>query len=328
MAGVGCDDLPVRLGTRRGLAATVALGLVLVLVLGLVGCGADDSDGVADPDPSVPAEDQAEPAPATVQHLDVVGTEYAFDLGDSPTGLVPGWTSVTFRNEGDEAHQVMFARIKDGVDPAEVSAAAAGDSSGGAVIPFVDMLGGVSYIGPGRSIEAMVDLPAGTVVAVCYVPDPDGVAHGLLGMQSALTVDDDAPVEAAPAGVEPPEVVGTIELADDGYVIPDELPAGWYRVVNTDEGEAGEGLHELSIMRLERRLGDGELDELVADLASNEPTSVALEALGGLGAISPGFEGYLHLDLPPGDYLAVDFMPDPGETRPHLLDGYVAPFSP
>ena len=25
-------------------------------------------------------------------------------------------------------------------------------------------------------------------------------------------------------------------------------------------------------------------------------------------------------------YLAVDFMPDPGSPRPHLLDGYVTPF--
>jgi hypothetical protein len=308
----------------RGLAAVVALGLVLG------GCGPDEEGADVDPDSSAPTGDDGggEPGPAAVQQLDVVGTEYAFDMGDSATGLVPGWTRVTLRNEGAEAHQVMFARIKDGVDPAEVSAAAAGDSSGGAVIPYVDMLGGVSYLDPGQSIEAMVDLPAGTVVAVCYVPDPDGVAHGLLGMQSALTVEDREPVEAAPAGVEPPDVVGTIELADDGYVIPEQLPAGWYRVTNTDEGEDGEGLHELSIMRLDRRLDEGEVDAVVAELAADEPPSVGLEALGGLGALSPGFEGYLHLDLPPGDYLAVDFMPDPGASRPHLLDGYHATFSP
>jgi hypothetical protein len=46
-----------------------------------------------------------------------------------------------------------------------------------------------------------------------------------------------------------------------------------------------------------------------------------------MGAISGGFDGYLYLDLVPGDYLAVDFMPDPGEPRPHMLDGYFDRFS-
>ncbi len=51
-----------------------------------------------------------------------------------------------------------------------------------------------------------------------------------------------------------------------------------------------------------------------------------LVALGGMGALSAGFDGYLHLDLDPGPHLAVDFMPDPGEPRPHLLDGYATAF--
>ena len=316
--------------TRRWVGVSVALALV-------VACSGDDasdglaSDGAASDDsvrsPSVQVEGEAGPSP--VQRLDVIGTEYAFELDPGAT-LRPGWTTVSFHNEGDEAHQVMFARLKDGVDPAEVSAAAAGDSSGSGVIEYVDMLGGVSYIGPDQSIDAMVDLPTGTVMAICYVPDPDGVAHGLLGMQSALTVDETSPTSPSPPTSpedEAPQVVGTIELAEDGYVIPDDLPSGWYRVVNTDEGVDGHGLHELAIMRLDRPLDDDEVDEVVAALAGNATPSVGIEALGGLGAISPGFEGYLHLDLGPGDYLAVDFMPDPGDPRPHLLDGYYATFS-
>lgn len=315
-----------------GLAALALAGLVAA------SCGADDGDpagSTAAPDATDAAGSTAggEPTPVAVQELDIVGTEYAFDLGP-PAELTPGWTTVSFHNEGVEAHQVMFARLRDGVDLAELAEVAGEDSSGAAAIEFVDMIGGVSYIGPGQSIDAMVDLPTGTVMAMCYVPSPDGVAHALRGMSTVLNVegaetpatsvvsaDDDA---AGP----PPDVAGTIELAADGYRFPESLPAGWYRVVNTDEGTGGEGLHELSILRLDRPLADGEVDEVVAELAANETPSVGLEALGGLGAISPGFEGYLHLDLPPGDYLAVDFMPDPGEARPHLLDGYYATFSP
>ena len=87
-------------------------------------------------------------------------------------------------------------------------------------------------------------------------------------------------------------------------------------------------LHELSLLRLGESIDDDdELDALVGDLAANETPQVSVEAIGGMGAISSGFDGYLYLDLAPGDYLAVDFMPDPGDPRPHLLDGYFATFT-
>jgi plastocyanin len=279
--------------------------------------------------------DEAELAylPNAVQELDIVGDEYAFEISpDASGGLRPGWTTVSFHNDGVEAHQVMFARLKDGVDLAELSSAAGGDSSGAAAIEYVDMLGGVSYIGPGQSITTMVDLPAGTVMAMCYVPDPAGTAHALLGMSTVITVDEVSGSGKADASTLEPaataEIAGTIELAADGYRLPESLPAGWYRVINTDRGAAGEGLHELSILRLRQSTTDDDIDLLLDDLANNTAPEIPLEALGGQGAISAGFEGYLYLDLPPGDYLAVDFMPDPRNARPHLLDGYYATFNP
>ena len=103
-----------------------------------------------------------------------------------------------------------------------------------------------------------------------------------------------------------------------------KMAGGWYRVVNEDGGtKTGDGLHEMAIMRLDRKLDDKGIDRLLGDLASNATPEVSLVALGGMGALSAGFDGYLYLDLQPGHYLAVDFMPDPGSPRPHLLDGYI-----
>jgi hypothetical protein len=317
-------------------ATVVALGV-------MPGC-ADDSDtaaGQATPAAATPAR-STEPLPTPVQELEIDATEYTFDMQPAPTaGLRPGWTKVTFRNVGDEPHQVMFARLKDGVDMAALAEAGAGDSSGAAAIEFVDMIGGVSYIGPDNEITAMVDLPSGTVMAMCYVPTHEGVAHALLGMSTVLDVAE--PTEAtAPAGGQAPddaaatsapvpgpaEVRGTIEMSPEGYVIPSPLEAGWYHVVNTEEPDGAEGLHELSLLRLDRPLEPGEADQVVADLAANRTPDVGIDAMGGLGAISAGFEGYLWLDLPEGEYMAVDFMPDPGDPRPHMLDGYHATFRP
>lgn len=266
--------------------------------------------------------------PAAVQHLDIVGTEYHFTIEPDPAaGLRAGWTEIRFHNKGGEAHQVMFARVKEGVDLGELARAGAGDSSGAAAIEFVDMIGGVSYIGPGQSITAMVDLPAGTVMAMCYVPDPSGTAHALLGMSTMLTVEEPATGAAPePASTDIP-VRGTITLGPDGYEIPRRLPEGWYHVVNSDVGPPGTGLHELALMRLGHALTPAATEQLLGAIAANAKPDVELEALGGLGAVSPGFDGYLYLDLPRGHFLAVDFMPDARDPRPHLLDGYAASFT-
>ena len=106
------------------------------------------------------------------------------------------------------------------------------------------------------------------------------------------------------------------------------MPEGWYRVVNTDEGTAGEGLHELSILRLGAEVPDDEVDGLLDELATNAETRVAAGGGGRHGRPLPGFEGYLRLDLDDAPHLAVDFMPDPRQTRPHLLDGYYLIFTP
>jgi hypothetical protein len=293
----------------------VALLTTLALAAGAASCG-----GSSDAGTTTTTQAPAATAPVAVQELEVVATDHTFAI--YPEGeLRPGWTELRLRNDGAEAHQIMFARLKDDVDPDEVAAAAAGDSSGAGAIEFVDMLGGVSYIGPGHEITALVDLPEGPVMAMCYVPDANGVAHALMGMTATLQVGGgqvgggDTPVD----GDEP--LAGTIELAEDGYQLPDTWEPGWYHVVNTDDQ-----LHELSLMRLDRAPDPAETETMVADLAANRVPAIDLEATGGMGAVSPGFDGYLYLDLAPGTYLAVDFMPDPGEPRPHMLDGYYATF--
>lgn len=319
---------------RRTRPALAALALALLVGTAACGDGAPSGDAAGPKDVAGPtdvvgptdvagerSEQTSASLPEPVQRVDIDGRDYTFEISPDPgAGLRPGWTLVRFHNGGAEPHQVMFARVKDGVDLAELAAAGAGDSSGAGAIEYVDMLGGVSYIGPDQSTTALVNLDEGLTMAMCYVPDAAGVAHALMGMSAALEVSADAP--SAPAEALEGEVQGTIALGPDGYELPAELAAGWYQVVNTDDA-----LHELSLLRLSRPIDDDEARALVDDLAANRTPEVELEAVGGMGAISPGFDGYLHLDLTPGQYLAVDFMPDPGDPRPHMLDGYWTTFT-
>ncbi len=321
--------MPMSRTTKRSFRRTG--GVVLLTVAMLAGACTKDDDASVDGAPggsvvgrSASGEEATSTTlPPVVQELEIDGTEYAFQITPDPaSGLVEGWTLIRFRNLGAEPHQVMFARIKDGVDMSELAAAGAGDSSGAGAIEFVDMIGGVSYIGQGRETTALVNLTEGTVMAMCYVPDGAGVAHALMGMSTALPVSaptDDPPQVQVPDG---DEVVGTIELAADGYQLPTAMRSGWYHVVNTDSA-----LHELSLLRLADPIDEPSTAQLVDDLAANRTPDVELEAMGGMGAISSGFDGYLYLDLSAGDYLALDFMPDPGNPRPHMLDGYHGTFT-
>ena len=310
--------------------ARLAACLIVLATVLLPACGSDEYGGVENT-ATAPASPKSagtiarsSPLPQPVQELEIDATEYTFKISPDPSGgLKPGWTLVKFHNVGVEPHQAMFARIKDGVDMAELAAAGAGDSSGAGAIAFVDMIGGVSYIGPGQDTTALVHLSKGIVMAMCYVPDAKGVAHALMGMTTLLSVAPPKQAEVS-AGSKPKteKVQGTIELSADGYKVPDHLATGWYNVKNTDSA-----LHELSLLRLSKAIAKDQLASLVEDLAANRTPPVALEAVGGMGAISAGFDGYLYLDLKAGNYLAVDFMPDPGKPRPHMLDGYYAAFS-
>ena len=106
--------------------------------------------------------------PRAVGALDIVGTEYTFDLqatdaagrpvdlagGDA---LPSGWTHVSFHNEGEEAHQVMFARLQEGVDLAELAAT----EELKALRPELDGVAVMALLGipPGRAVgEALAFL--------------------------------------------------------------------------------------------------------------------------------------------------------------------------
>lgn len=264
--------------------------------------------------------------PQVSQVLEVDTGEYTFKFPDlQPSELHAGWTEIRLTNVGKEAHQVMFAQLKPGADLAELAQQAGSDSSGSAALGFVNMLGGVSYIAPGQQTRSLVNLPEGLVMAMCYVPNDQGVAHALLGMSTMLTVGPAQKLGAAsPADSNNAVVVGTIRFGADGYEVPEKITKGWYHVLNSDTENPGVGLHELSILRLQTNatLSKSEINSVVTDLAENKTPAVGITALGGYGALQPGYEGYVWLDLSAGQYLFVDFMPDDSDPTPHLAKGY------
>lgn len=115
------------------------------------------------------------------------------------------------------------------------------------------------------------------------------------------------------------EVAGAIMLDDFEIVLPEEFDdSGVYRVVNE-----GEQPHEVSLLHLQEGKTGTDVEAFFAQPAGPPP----FESAGGFQALSPGEEGFLPLDLGPGQYPALCHVPDPESGKAHAALGMVAEFS-
>lgn len=288
---------------RRRRVATTLAAVALALLGGA--CG--------DTDPATPA--QAQPAASdgiapAAERLDVVAGEYEFEL--SATTVAAGRLPLTLRNDGVEPHQLMVARLHDGVTLDDYLAAyAEGETSSAAL---VDEAGGVNAVDAGTSRTGYADLEPGDYIVLCFLPTPAGPSHLHEGMVAALTVVD-APV------VEPPAPVNEIDLVDFGFTLPEGGPVqpGPYHVVNKGQSD-----HELALMRVDDGKG---FADVVAFLQGGFRGEQPLAFVGGAGGVEPGADTYVDLDLEPGTYVAMCFLPDAATGKRHAELGMVTTFT-
>lgn len=299
---------PVRRPRRRLAAALAALTLAATVSA----CSDDDADLAAtDGDPvgaevEAPVDDEQESATS----LDVVAGEYSFSL--SSTTVAAGRLPLELRNEGAQPHQLMVARLHDGVTLDDYVAAS--HDSEGAASALVDEAGGINAVDAGATRTGYADLEAGRYVVLCFLPTPGGPSHLHEGMVAELTVVD-PPVAEVPAPVQ------EIALGDFAFTLPGaglDAP-GAYRVVN-----AGAQDHEMSIMRIdEGKTVPDAIAFLVGGFVGEQP----FEFVGGAGGVEPGADTYIDLDLAPGEYLAMCFIPDPATGKRHAELGMVSTFT-
>src|SRR5688572_13092266 len=147
----------------------------LVVAAGLVACG-DDDDG-----DSASTEGAATTAAASAEAVDVVGTEYAFDLSATPTAETQ---EINFANEGEEPHDLILAKLGEGVTLDEAFEAQGREGTAEEI--------GFTFAKPGeegKPIEIKKPLEPGTYGMVCTVETKDGELHYDLGMKQEFTIE-------------------------------------------------------------------------------------------------------------------------------------------
>lgn len=173
--------------------------------------------------------------------------------------------------------------------------------------------GGV-FAPPGVAGEIVVTLTPGQWV---LAGDPES---GM--MPTTLTVTG----EAAAAADVPADA--TVTLDDFKFQLPDTLNAGQqvWKVTN-----AGDQPHEMFVTKTPRRLTLEEVEVLLS-LPEGElppegyPNPAEFQDIGGVAPISGDVTVYFELNLEPGAYVAVCFMPDKETGMPHAMKGMVVVF--
>ena len=153
--------------SRRIPAALAALALGL----GVAACGDDEDEGSD--------EAATEETTAATDEVTLTATEYEFDLSATPTAETK---SVTFDNQGEELHVMIFARINEGFTLDEAYELEGEKGS-------ADLLA-EAEAKPGESttVEIKDPIEPGSYAILCPIGGPDG-PHYKLGQLQEFDIE-------------------------------------------------------------------------------------------------------------------------------------------
>lgn len=274
------------------------------------------------------AQEQAFPA----MPLDELGLPEVIVTSDgvtltAPTELDADRYYLELENRSTAASMaVEFYRAPDGTSAADLipdfqSAAASNLPPPG----FYDnLIGGGVSAEPGRTGQAVIDLPAGSWVVAVFVYG--GEANSLLAQQLEVTGEIGSPDD--------PDSDVDVNFEDFAFELGSGLRAG--DLVWELEND-GNQPHFISIYSYPGELTAAGVNAALAAAygASPEPVdpNVApidlsqLVEIGGSGTMSAGVEAWLQLDLPPGAYLALCQVADRDSGLPHSVLGQFVVFT-
>jgi len=282
------------------LCARVSL---IVAAITLVSCRSDKPAGDSATTSAAPPSAETTAA-GEANVVKVTASDYSFD---APAEIPAGLTAIHLVNKGPSLHHIQLMKLADGKTLDDFLAALKGDHAptwvtpaGGPAPPEV---GGTSV-----SIEA---LEPGNYALICFIPAADGMPHVVKGMSRALKVV--GPSRAAAAEPQADIVVG---LVDYDFQLSKPLTAGKH-TIRVDNG--GQQPHEVAIVRLNP--GKVPTDFVAWGMKPVGPPPGTIH--GGLSGIMPGTHSFIEVDLPPGEYGLICFLPDAKDGKPHFEHGMV-----
>jgi hypothetical protein len=281
---------------------------LLLTAAGLAGCKSDRSAADAPPASAAPAVSEGVPAaPATVT---ITATDYKLEL---PARIPAGVVAIHLVNHGKELHQAQLVRLDDGKTADDLMAAA---KRQGPPPTWAKFMGGPNGVAPGQETTSMSSLEPGHYVAVCLIPGPDEVPHVMKGMMQPFEV---TPGEGALAQATP--AADTVTLVDYGFKLSRPLAPGQHTILVENSGAQP---HELVLLRLAP--GKTVQDFGAWATTGKQKGPPPAMPLGGIAVLEKGGSGRFSVELTPGEYGLICFVPDGKDGKPHLMHGMESQF--
>ncbi len=249
-------------------------------------------------------------APVAPNNVTFTALDFTFE---GPAEIPAGPTTISLVSSGKEIHHLILVKLDSGKTKDSLVAALGKPGPPPAWATFV---GGPNAPAPGGTSNATLNLEPGNYAMVCFVDTPDHKPHFTKGMSRALTVT--APAAAVNAAL--PAPTSTITLSEYAFTPDKELVAGknTIRVVN-----AGVEPHEIEIIRFAPGKTMEDFGKWMATM-QGEPPAVPL---GGVTPFVRGHEIQFDVDLVPGNYVMLCFLPDPSTPpKMHFERGMIREF--
>jgi hypothetical protein len=272
---------------------------VAFAVLALTACGGGTEK----------APENAAPAVAAMPNqLTITARDFAFDAPDTVPG---GFTTITLVNHGTMIHHAQLIRLDDGKTMDDVIAAL---KAGGPIPAWAHLAGGPNPPNPGEQTSISETLEPGNYALICLVDVPDHIPHVMKGMYRMLVVTPSTTTAAEPVADD------TIQLVN--YMFNDSPPLSAGKHTIRIENVADQP-HELFLVKLDSAKTVDGLMQWAQTYKGPPPFS----AMGGVAAISPGMHAFMDVDLTPGTYVMLCFVPDAKDGKPHVQHGMMKAFT-
>lgn len=169
-----------------------------------------------------------------------------------------------------------------------------------------------------RALVALLAL-CGLLTACSEEPVPNATESFTTTTSSVAATTSPTTTAVTAEAARSVEVVAT----DFGYQLPTaKVPSGPLALTMVNRGVE---IHQATVLRLP----DGvRADEVAAALRGGDASALTgTTSMGGPGALRPGRKARVDLDLAPGAYLMVCFIPSPRDAQAHSQKGMASPFT-
>ncbi len=257
----------------------------------------------SDKPPAAEPETPAAAAAAAPSAVTVIASDYSFD---APAEVPAGLTTFKLVNRGPSIHHVQLVKLNEGKTMDDLMAAL---KAGGPPPKWATMEGGPNPPEIGDTSTTVVALEPGNYAMLCFVPGPDGVPHVAKGMVRPLTVTAGTGASAAA-----PVADVVMKLVDYDFELSKPLAAGRHTI---EVENSGPQEHELVIVKLD---SDKEAMDFAmwGEKMSGKPPGTLH---GGVSGIMPGDKAFVEVDLAPGQYGLICFVPDSKDGKGHYRHG-------